>query len=59
MYGNFKETSVKILLVGDSGVGKSILSSILTGSSGRPNQCKWTIGANTEIATHSQESVQK
>ena len=48
-----KETSIKILIVGDSGVGKSLLASILTCKNDRKNQCTWTIGANTEIAIHS------
>ena len=50
---NYKETSVKILVVGDSGVGKSLLTSILTERKGCGSQCAWTIGANTEIAIHS------
>jgi Rab-like protein 3 len=50
---NFKEVPVKILAVGDSGVGKSLLTSILTDKNGRKNECKWTIGANTEIMIHS------
>ena len=52
MQGNYKDTQVKVLTVGDSGVGKSLLTSILTENNGSKNQCKWTIGANTEIAMH-------
>lgn len=51
---NCKDIQIKILVVGDSGVGKTHLSSILTDVSGsmKSAQCKWTIGANVEILVH-------
>lgn len=51
---NCKDIPVKILVVGDSGVGKTHLSSILTdvSDSMKSAQCKWTIGANVEILIH-------
>ena len=57
MNGNFKDTPVKILTVGDSGVGKSLLASILTGKNGGTNQCKWTIGANTVRSVYSATQI--
>jgi len=47
-----RELGVKILVVGDSGVGKSQLVTILTDKDNKNSQSKWTIGANTEIAVH-------
>ena len=51
---NCKDIQIKILVVGDSGVGKTHLSSILTDVSGsmKNAQCNWTIGANVEILIH-------
>ena len=46
-----KDTQVKVLVVGDSGVGKSQLVNVLT-SRYKSNQSKWTIGVNIEVAVH-------
>ena len=46
-----RDTPVKVLVVGDSGVGKSQLVNILTSRS-KLNQAGWTIGVNIEVAVH-------
>lgn len=47
-----RDVKVKLLVVGDSGVGKSQLVTVLTQDKAKTNQSKWTIGANTEVAIH-------
>ena len=48
-----RDVRVKLLVVGDSGVGKSQLVTVLTQDKAfKANQSKWTIGANTEVAIH-------
>ena len=46
-----RDTPVKVLVVGDSGVGKSQLVNILTSRS-KLSQAGWTIGVNIEVAVH-------
>lgn len=48
------ERSVRILILGDPGVGKSTLASLLSGT---PNSCeKWTVGCNVTVCLHHHQS---
>ena len=49
-----RDTPVKVLVVGDSGVGKSQLVNILTSNrtTNHVTQPAWTIGVNIEVAVH-------